>query len=228
MGDVKGISLPAVINEVISVTGVYSFPFTLTPSTSPIDTPTGVIPQPAGPGLALRPQPHHRRHRQLGRHRRNRRHRRRRHRRDHDHDGLNANANLLAAADFRIWVDRIPGAVNRNVTTDFAAPAFNVPTFSRTFGSAASERRTGGTGGTGSGGTGGTGSTGTGTGSTTTGGLRLQPADLQRGRDLDVLGHRDRFVRVGLLGPQLLDRPGPVQRLHGRRLPQHAGRDQLP
>ena len=47
MGDVNGMSLPAVLNEVISVTGVYSFPFTTTPSTPPIDTPTGVIPQPA-------------------------------------------------------------------------------------------------------------------------------------------------------------------------------------
>src|SRR5262249_13315855 len=54
-GDVKGISLPAIINEVISVTGVYSFPFTLTPSTSPIDTPTGVIPQPLGPVLLFGP-----------------------------------------------------------------------------------------------------------------------------------------------------------------------------
>ncbi len=33
VGDVQGISLPAVFNEVISVTGVYSFPFIVTPST---------------------------------------------------------------------------------------------------------------------------------------------------------------------------------------------------
>ena len=61
--------------------------------------------------------------------------------------------------------------MNRNTTTDFAAPAFNVPTFSRTYGAAATSGGTGGTGGTGGGGTGGgTASTGTGTGSTTTGG----------------------------------------------------------
>ncbi len=166
VGDVKGISLPAVINEVISVTGVYSFPFTLTPSTSPIDTPTGVIPNPEGPILLFGPS--------LtiggtassggtggtggtggggtG---------------TTTASGYTANASLLAAGDYRIWADRIPGSVNRNVTTDFAAPAFNVPTFSRTYTSAATS---GGTGGTGSTGTGGTGTTGTGTGSTTTGG----------------------------------------------------------
>src|SRR5262249_53767372 len=43
VGDNNGIALPAVINEVVSVTGVYPFPFINTPSTAPIDTPTGVI-----------------------------------------------------------------------------------------------------------------------------------------------------------------------------------------
>ncbi len=125
VGDDLGISLPAIINEVISVTGVYSFPFIATPSTSPIDTPTGVIPNPAGPILLF---------------------------------GNNltittsssatssssgssggtgttatSNVTLLAEGDINIWADRIPGAVNRNATTDFAAPAFNVPTFSRSF-----------------------------------------------------------------------------------------------
>ena len=95
VGDVQGISLPAVLNEVISVTGVYSFPFTSTPSTSPVDTPTGVIPKPAGPillfgssltigGTATSTSS-----------RRHRRHRRR------DHHRLNTNAKLLAAADLQ-------------------------------------------------------------------------------------------------------------------------------
>src|SRR6185437_10422024 len=114
-GDVKGISLPAVINEVVSVTGVYSFPFTLTPSTSPIDTPTGVIPQPLGPVLLFGPSL------TIG---------------GTASSGTTggtggtttaaasgSNISLLAAADINIWVDRIPGSMNRNTTTDFAAPA---------------------------------------------------------------------------------------------------------
>jgi hypothetical protein len=39
----------------------------------------------------------------------------------------------FANADFTMWNDRIPGAVNRSVGTDFAAPAIDVPTFRRTF-----------------------------------------------------------------------------------------------
>ena len=163
-GDTQGISMPAIFNEVISVTGVYSFPFKLTPSTSPIDTPTGVIPQPTGPvllfgnlltiagqgasggtggtgGAAG----------------------------GGTGTGASGNASLLAAGDTQIWVDRIPGSVNRNFTTDFAAPAFNVPTFSRTFTSAEASSASGGTGGTAGGAGAGT-STGVGGGSTTTGG----------------------------------------------------------
>ena len=44
-------ALPAVLNEVISVTGVYSFPYIQTPASAPVDTPTGVIPNPIGPVL---------------------------------------------------------------------------------------------------------------------------------------------------------------------------------
>ena len=106
VGDVKGISLPAVINEVISVTGVYSFPFIATPSTSPIDTPSGVIPRPAGPillfgsnltigGTASIGSGSSGTTNGTG-----------------TTTGFNANAEQLAAADFTIWVDRIPGAVN--------------------------------------------------------------------------------------------------------------------
>ena len=47
--------------------------------------------------------------------------------------GFNANANTLAAADFVIYANRISAGVNRSNTTDFAAPAYNVPTFRRTF-----------------------------------------------------------------------------------------------
>ena len=44
-------SLPAVLDEVISVTGVYSFPYDETPSSPPTDKVDGVIPQPLGPIL---------------------------------------------------------------------------------------------------------------------------------------------------------------------------------
>ena len=225
MGDVKGISLPAVINEVISVTGVYSFPFQLTPSTAPIDTPTGVIPNKLGPillfgnsltigGTASSSTTGGTGGTGTG---------------GTGTTTASGNVNLLAAADFNIWVDRIPGAVNRNVQTDFAAPAFNVPTFSRVFlASATSSSSTTGTGGAG-GGRGGAG-----------GGarrrrrrhdrrrFRLEPAGVLGGGHVDVVVHRHRFVRPGLLGAELLDRPGPVQRRHVRRVPQHAGRAPIP
>ncbi len=157
VGDVQGISLPAVINEVISVTGVYSFPFINTPSTSPIDTPSGVIPQPAGPillfGNNLTITSGSGSSGGTG---------------GTGNTGTNATSNvqLLASGDINIWADRIPGAVNRSVGTDFAAPAFNVPTFARPFApTLTNSATTGGTGGTGggAGGTGGTGGTGTGT-----------------------------------------------------------------
>ena len=47
--------------------------------------------------------------------------------------GFNANAQLLAAGDFTLYANRISAGVNRSNATDFAAPAFNVPTFRRTF-----------------------------------------------------------------------------------------------
>ena len=46
-------SLPAVLNEVISVTGTYPFPFTTSPSTIPSDPPVGVIPNQLGPVLVF-------------------------------------------------------------------------------------------------------------------------------------------------------------------------------
>ena len=46
-------SLPAILNEVISVTGEYSFPFALSPSTLPIDQPIGSIPRPTGPVIVF-------------------------------------------------------------------------------------------------------------------------------------------------------------------------------
>ena len=125
-------SLPAVLNEVISVTGVISFPYDQNATSTPVDQNDGVIPNPLGPILffgssltiggtatattggstgggsaeaeAGPPQP-----------------------------GFNANAQLLVAGDFTLYANRIGAAVNRSNTTDFAAPDVNVPTFRRTF-----------------------------------------------------------------------------------------------
>ena len=120
-------SLPAVLNEVISVTGVISFPYDQNATSTPVDQVDGVIPNPLGPillfgnsltiggtssassttggtgggGTTA--------------------------------TGFNANAQLLAAGDFTLYANRIAAGVNRSDTTDFAAPAFNVPTFRRTF-----------------------------------------------------------------------------------------------
>jgi hypothetical protein len=51
IGDVNGMSLPAILNEAISVTGTYPFPFTTDTTTTPNDPPIGVIPNPLGPVL---------------------------------------------------------------------------------------------------------------------------------------------------------------------------------
>ena len=147
-GDVNGMSLPAVLNEVISVTGVISFPYDQNATSTPVDQVNGVIPNPLGPillfGSSLT----------LG-----------------GTatvntgsgatggaggagsggngfgggsggaaivpnavtNGFNANAALLLKGDFVQYANRINAAANRSDTTDFAAPDVNVPTFRRTF-----------------------------------------------------------------------------------------------
>ena len=137
LGDVNGMSLPAVLNEVISVTGTYPYPFTDSPSTIPTDPPVGVIPNLLGPllvfgnaltiggtatpttsgttgtggtggagagGTGTTTTA-----------------------------GVSANVATYTAADILQYNDRITGAANRSPTTDFAAPAIDVPTFRRTF-----------------------------------------------------------------------------------------------
>ena len=124
-------SLPAVLNEVISVTGTYPFPFTTSPSTIPTDPPIGAIPDPLGPVLVFGNA--------LtiggtagsttstgttgttsttG---------------STTTAGVAANVATYTAADILMYNDRITGAANRSPTTDFAAPAIDVPTFRRTF-----------------------------------------------------------------------------------------------
>ncbi len=51
VGDVNGMSLPAILNEVISVTGVIPFPYVTGPSQIPTKPAQGVFPRPIGPVL---------------------------------------------------------------------------------------------------------------------------------------------------------------------------------
>jgi hypothetical protein len=127
VGDSNGMSLPAVLDEVISVTGVYSFPYDQTPNSPPTDQPTtvqGEIYQ-GGPLLLLGTSS------SLG---------------GTASSGSSGstggtttatgylgNAQLLTAADRVIYANRILGAANRSDATDFSAPAINVPTFRRQF-----------------------------------------------------------------------------------------------
>ena len=128
VGDSEGISLPAVLNEVISVTGVYSFPYDQTPASPPTDQVDGVLPNPQGPvlllgasltigGTASTSSSTGGTGTGTGT----------------TGTGFNANAQSLAAADFTIYANRIVGSTNRSDATDFAAPALNVPTFRRVF-----------------------------------------------------------------------------------------------
>ncbi len=144
-GDVNGMSLPAVLNEVISVTGVISFPYDQNATSTPVDQVDGVIPNPIGPILLFGSS--------LtlggtatvntgngstgggaggagggggsgfggagGT--------------NAVTNGFNANAALLLSGDFVQYANRINAAANRSDTTDFAAPDVNVPTFRRTF-----------------------------------------------------------------------------------------------
>jgi hypothetical protein len=120
VGDVNGMSLPATLNEVISVSGTYPFPFT----TGPNQLPTGPSPVilgqiggsapilvggvgiTIGSGLA-------------------------------NTGGATAATNSLitqlTAGDTTsaIWAGRLLASDNRSMTTDFTAPEIDIPTFRR-------------------------------------------------------------------------------------------------
>ena len=146
VGDSNGMSLPAVLDEVISVTGVYSFPYDQTPASTPTDPVDGVVPNPLGPDPAPGQFADDRRH---GQHvEQYRRHGRQQEAAHGATTGFNANAESLAAADFEIYANRVVGATNRSDATDFAAPALNVPTFRREFEARSSSSTTTGTGST--------------------------------------------------------------------------------
>ncbi|MFO0909641.1 MAG: hypothetical protein U0794_15015 [Isosphaeraceae bacterium] len=127
VGDVSGMSLPAVLNEVISVTGSYPYPFATGPDALPTNPPVGVVPRPQGPLLVFNNAL------TIGGNATN----------GNTGGGTGGGGTTsaynsllvtLTNADFAQYSDRVLGSMNRSVTTDFAAPALDIPTFRRTFG----------------------------------------------------------------------------------------------
>lgn len=143
VGDVNGMSLPAVLNEVISVTGVYPFPYQGQPDSIPTDPANTIIPRVSGPllvfggtttpggsstttgntGTTASVQPN-----SLGT------------LTAAEGGGTttggggNGGTGTTGNAGAGVFYsDRILGSNNRSVTTDFAAPALDVPTFRRRF-----------------------------------------------------------------------------------------------
>jgi hypothetical protein len=110
LGDPKGMALPAVLNEAISVTGTYPFPFNTSATSTPNDPQVGVLPRPVGPLT------------QVGNN-------------ANASTGAELIGNELAVTtgDNIIFADKLLVASNRNNYTDYAAPAVDVPTFRRTF-----------------------------------------------------------------------------------------------
>ena len=120
VGDSNGMSLPAVLNEVISVTGVYSFPYDQTPASPPTDQVDGVIPNPLGPDPALRQFAR----RSAGRPRSGSsgsgRHRR--HGGDDAATGFNANAQSARGGRFRDLRQSDPGRASTAATRPTSRP----------------------------------------------------------------------------------------------------------
>ncbi len=104
-GDVNGMTLPAVLNEVVSVTGTYSFPFEQGPTSPPTDPVSTVLGRSFGPAT-LFPDP--------------------------GDFTLPGELPLITDGDILIFQDKLLASANRSYLTDFAAPAVNVPTFRRT------------------------------------------------------------------------------------------------
>lgn len=116
LGDDDGMSLPSILGEAISVTGTYPFPYIADAFTGPDDPDPGAAPRPTAPIILTG-------------------------------GGANAsaaagsqlittgsnNGNTVILGDQILFKDKLLVAANRNATTDFAAPAIDVPTFRRTF-----------------------------------------------------------------------------------------------
>jgi len=113
----QSMSLPAVINSVVSVTGSYSFPFDTGPNATPVASNTGALQNGYGPVLVTNAT-----RRAIA----------------------GAGITVFTAGDNLIFSDKIVGNANRSMTTDFVAPALDIPTFSRVL--ASTTTSVGGTG----------------------------------------------------------------------------------
>jgi hypothetical protein len=113
-GDIQGMSLPGVLNEVISVSGTYPFPYITTARNGPNDPSPGVAPRPGVPNILANTNPAAGSGSEL------------------NLDGSN-NLDTVVLGDILIFKDKLLAAANRSYTTDFVAPAIDVPTFRRTF-----------------------------------------------------------------------------------------------
>jgi hypothetical protein len=116
IGNIDGMALPAVLNEVISVTGTYPFPFLPGSTTPPTNPSAGFIPRPTGPAILYGIGGA-----SIG---------------AGASSGDLANLIQLTNADQAggIYAGKILQAVNLNTYTDYTAPAVDVPTFRRTIG----------------------------------------------------------------------------------------------
>jgi hypothetical protein len=138
VGDSNGMSLPAALNEVISVTGVIPFPWVDTASTIPTDPPIGVTPSPPQPVLigagatgttgttAGTTSGSPLSQLLLGN--------------TQISGSTTGGATTTTTTGVfingipqNLYADRVLASANRSVTTDFAAPAVDIPTFRRTF-----------------------------------------------------------------------------------------------
>ena len=111
VGDLKGEPLPAILNEVISVTGTYPFPFLPTAITPPTDPSQGAIPRPIAPLVISGGVPTI----------------------SHGCGTGGQRGRSSAAGDLIVYADKLLASANRTWTTDYAAPAVDIPTFRRTF-----------------------------------------------------------------------------------------------
>jgi hypothetical protein len=109
-GDVNGMSIPAILDEAVSVTGSSPLPYSQDASTPPTDPSPGVYPRPLGPVLVFGAN-----------------------------NGLTgtgtdvlAPAGTVTAGDILLFEGKILDSSNRSSTTDYAAPAIDLPTFSLT------------------------------------------------------------------------------------------------
>ena len=120
IGDVNGISFPAVLNEVISVTGSYSYPYAGDAHTPPTDPGTGVVPRPPGPILLY----------------------------GFPVTGTisaGTTAGNVTTSDLLVFKDKLLASSNRSLTTDYTAPEVDVPTWARLVSSVSLSGTTGGT-----------------------------------------------------------------------------------